>query len=69
MEYNALKQIYVNLCYCFEMVQVQIIKSQSDSQTVVSSLWTRYSFDMCETLHTRAQVTLSNLKSQHLSYE
>ena len=51
------------------MVQVQIIKSQSDSRTVVSSLWTRYSFDMCETLHTRAQVTLSNLKSQDLSYE
>ena len=51
------------------MVQVQIIKRQSDSRTVVSSLWTRYSFDMCETLHKRAQVILSNLKSQDLSYE
>jgi len=51
------------------MVQEQIIKSQSDSRTVVSSLWTIYSFNMCETLHTRAQVTLSNLKSQDLSYE
>ena len=66
--WNALQQIYVNLCYCFEMVQVQIIKSQSESRTVVSSLWTRYSFDMCKTLHTRAQVILFNLKSQDLSY-